>query len=128
MTHAADKPAAPRATALVLSVKAPGVLLYGACTAFSRHAGIFVPMPQLKRKPYLPRDLMCLLTGLMNDPNRNPMVGPVGRMVPRGAQRNKRRGVAVNVKSSGEGARDICPRIDAPLAGRRNSAYPTPKL
>lgn len=123
MSETPDKNAPARATALVLSIKDLGIL-HAAYMPFTKGGGIFVPTT----KPYRLGDEVYLLIGLMNDPNRIPVVGTVAWVTPPGAQMNKLQGVGVQFKAGDEGGRQVRSRIEALLAGYGHTAKPTHTL
>lgn len=123
MSDATDKAPPARATALSLSIKDLGIL-HAAYMPFVKGGGIFIPTAKLYRLG----DDIYLLIGLMNDPNRIPVVGTVAWVTPPGAQMNKLQGVGVQFKPGDEGGQQVRARIEALLAGHGGSARPTHTL
>ena len=97
--------------------------LYSAYMPFLKHGGIFVPT----NKTYALGDEVYLMLGILDDPNKYPVVGTVAWITPSTVGNNKSQGVGIHFSEDENGVR-IKQRIEEILGSTVHSTQMTQTL
>ncbi len=122
MAEEDKKPTAPAPTRqgiLSLTIKDKGAL-YAAYMPFVKNGGLFIPT----NKDYKLGDEVFMLLKLMEETEKQPIVGKVIWVTPRGAQGNRVAGIGVQFATD-QDAENARKKIETYLGGALKSDRPT---
>jgi type IV pilus assembly protein PilZ len=114
-----EAPKINRPSVLALNINSKSAL-YAAYMPFLVNGGLFLPV----NKPYKLGDECFLMLQLLDEPTKYTIAGKVVWVTPAGAQRNKTRGVGIQLTVD-DTCKALKHKIEQILAGHLNSSRPT---